>query len=402
MFLASFIRKIVSQSVVVAFTRSHMTRVVAEQSAAADLSPPAVALVTCQVAVPSITASQYDVTARVFLQPINENEETSKELIRKESTAAAPASAGLGTVPESVLIYQRQLRKAQHERKAGRILSSDDLQVIHVDDHLVVVIKPPGVLTVPGINSNSSLLDLVFQMYGQYMTDPVNMIVHRLDMDTSGVVVFGRTKDASKQIHALFRDRKVDKQYECLIMGHLPLDGIVASSPGDHWVEIDLPLQRDHEHPPFMRVSTPRSEDAAMKAVDDLQNHGFRKLVRKKPKQSKTLVRVVEQATWKYDDETHLPYTRLRLVPLTGRTHQLRVHCAALGYPIIGDPTYSHLGEAAPVGGLQSIDSNVINKDGMFVRTFDRCAIKLQEAWMCCHPVNVKPMCLHAAFLSFQ
>jgi hypothetical protein len=174
-------------------------------------------------------------------------------------------------------------------------------------------------------------------------------------------------------------------------------------------MEIDLPLQRDHEHPPFMRVSTPRSEEAAMQAVDDLKTHGFRTLVKKKPKESKTLLRVVERAILQVggggaDGETAaapLPYTRLRLEPLTGRMHQLRVHCAALGYPIIGDPTYSYLGEAAPVGGLQSIAANVVTADGTRTRTFDRCNIDIQEAWMRQHPVNVKPMCLHAAYLSF-
>lgn len=352
--------------------------------------PPAVSL-TCRI---GASTDNPQVVARFCLESTdNEATESGSSLYGNKSTS----TDGMA-VPDSVLVYERQLRKAQHERKAGKSLSSSDLQVLHEDDHLVVVNKPPGVLTVPGIHSKASLLDLVHEKYGQNMTDPVKMIVHRLDMDTSGIVVFGRTIDATKRLHALFRDHKVDKQYECLIMGHLPIPGSLSK---DGWIEIDLPLQRDHEHPPFMRVSTPRSESAAMKAVDDLQQHGFRKLVRKKPKQSKTLIRIVEQLTVNDSDDTlDLAYTRLRLEPITGRTHQLRVHCAALGYPIIGDPTYSHLGEAGPVGGLQSIGAKLIGDERE--TPFTRCDIGLQEAWMRRHPVNVRPMCLHAAFLRFR
>ena len=149
-------------------------------------------------------------------------------------------------IPASVLTYERQLRKAQHSKKVGKVLNASDLRVVYVDEHLVVVNKPPGVLSVPGVNSQSSLLDLVHQKFGQEVTDPASMIVHRLDMDTSGLLVFGRSTSVTKKLHAEFRDHKVTKRYDCLIMGHLPIRDVDLSSTG--CFEIDLPLQRDHEH----------------------------------------------------------------------------------------------------------------------------------------------------------
>ena len=265
-------------------------------------------------------------------------------------------------IPEAVLIYERQIRKAQHARKTCQPISENDLNVIFVDDHMVVINKPAGILTVPGLNNNPSILDLVYNKYGvKTVTDPVHMIVHRLDMDTSGIVVFARTLSVAKQLHAIFRNRlHITKQYECLVMGHLRIPptslnqtnttSITNINKGDFVhpskILIDLPLQRDHVHPPFMRISTPQSEKAAMECVDQLQLHGWKKIMRKAAKPSQSIVlRIVEHGMYKnnhFNNNDHqgtdtttqhsqqqppsLPYTRLRLEPITGRTHQLRVH----------------------------------------------------------------------------
>lgn len=332
-------------------------------------------------------------------------------------------------IPESVLRYERQLRKAQHAKKAGATLHLNDLKVVYDDDYIVVVNKPAGVLTVPGINSNSSILDLVHAAYGQDCPDPATMIVHRLDMDTSGIVLFGRQPDTTKRLHEIFRDRHVVKEYEALTVGIFP-EGIESGS-------IDLPLQRDHAHPPFMRVATPQSEAAAYAAVDDLQSHGWKKIVRKAPKPSQTEFAVLERrqrniiqrSTADHDpsdnDSTKtangLPYTRLRLWPRTGRTHQLRVHCAALGFPIVGDPTYGLYGEAHPGGGLdqvtamivqrQSISNNPQGSKKLLVPENEAFQIpnlpslETLEAWTRYYPLNGGPdypMCLHAARLAFE
>lgn len=137
----------------------------------------------------------------------------------------------------------------------------------------------------------------------------------------------------------LFRDRAdtISKGYEAIVCGHM--------HPFVKEGTIDLPLQRDHRYPPFMRVSTKSSEEDAREVVSQLQNEGYKKIMMKKAKQSKTNFRVMERLYLKHSNTTDdqsvngrgLPVTRLELIPITGRTHQLRVHCAALGHPIVGD-----------------------------------------------------------------
>jgi 23S rRNA-/tRNA-specific pseudouridylate synthase len=434
--------------------------------------------------VPEVAAAEPEVPAST--EPTIEG--TAAATVPTAATAVPVPTAAAGgqeqVIPASVLQYERQHRKAQHEKKAGLVVTQDQLHVVFEDHHIVVVNKPPGVLTVPGVRSNSSLLDLVHAMYGTSSSSsstttaenekepdtetapppsttistiaPDSMIVHRLDMDTSGLVLFSRTLEITRILHAAFANRKVEKEYHALLIGHLP-DSIQTAT-------LDLPLQRDHEHPPFMRVSTPRSEHEAAATLRDLHAHGWKKLTKKRPKPSQTELRVVERGWFKYqklktstggggadvnnesdlvvaeavmtaepssgpqeqepEPEQLLPYTRVRLIPITGRTHQLRVHCAALGYPIVGDPTYSLYGEASPVGGLQdysvvvaaaarSSNSSDDNENenanandnetlSSSVLLSSRPSLDIQKAWTVAHPPNVEPMCLHAAMLQIH
>ena len=259
-------------------------------------------------------------------------------------------------IPETVLQFERQLRKTQAAKRASAPLSKSQLQIIHNDAHMVVVNKPSGVLTVPGINSNPCMLTLLHEQY-QHECDPEmkreHMIIHRLDMDTSGIVVFAKTKDAMSKLQSSFREREVSKFYEAVVCGHLHPDVEKGS--------IDLPLQRDHRCPPFMRVATPESERAAKEVVKDLNHAGWKKIVKKNAKPSQTLFQVLDRyyisvegkVGDKRQKQDRYPVTRLRLTPITGRTHQLRVHCAAIGHPIFGDPTYGVYGEASPNGGFE-------------------------------------------------
>ena len=334
------------------------------------------------------------------------------------------------TIPESVLTYERHLRKIQASQRSVADLSmKEHLRVVYEDSDVIVVDKPSGVLCVPGINNKPNLLQLVCQHMSKQTTTKVepqsNMIAHRLDMDTSGLVVFCKNTIALKKLQATFRDRTVAvKEYHALLCGHLPHDWTSGN--------IHLPLQRDHRHPPFMRVATPRSEAEAQEAVKDLQTHGFKKLVKKQPKPSHTEFRILERDYLEYpnvpllegdpahgtgvktDDEIiatttrettiRIPVTRVALTPHTGRTHQLRVHCAAMGYPIVGDPAYGLYGEAQARGGVDETYPSIHSSshgDHHHPST-GGASLELQQRLATCRPLHSSTMCLHAAKLGFD
>mmetsp|Transcript_25260 Transcript_25260/g.54386 ORF Transcript_25260/g.54386 Transcript_25260/m.54386 type:complete len:501 (-) Transcript_25260:210-1712(-) len=354
----------------------------------------------------------------------NEEDATSCNDSSQESTTAA-----IPCIPESVLRYERQKRKVQAANRASNtnVNIDDHLRTVYSDDHVVVTDKPSGILCVPGVNKHKSLLDMVFEVYGSKndeneeessltTTAPLfprdSMIVHRLDMDTSGIVIFARTRLAMSKLHTSFRERVGTKKvYEALLVGWLDIDRWVESTDanshtighvgetdskgtGEHSEslgggEIDLPLQRDHRHPPFMRVSTPESEAEAHQAVKDLNHAGYKKLIAKKPKPSTTQFHILSHEKWMGH-----AVTRVKLVPITGRTHQLRVHCAALGHPILGDPAYGFCGEAHPNGGFG---------DGVARKMAPTCAaFELRRDVEDAVRENGRTMCLHARRLTLD
>lgn len=168
---------------------------------------------------------------------------------------------------------------------------------IYQDADLLVVDKPSGLLTVPGRGDH--VQDCLIARVQRHC--PEALIVHRLDMDTSGLVLLARGPEMQKKLSALFMNRQVDKRYEAVVHGQL-------ESPHGH---VDLPLMTDWPNRPRQKVD---------------HTHG-------KPSQTAYIV----MAHWLLG-EHH--FSRLSLTPLTGRTHQLRVHCQQLGHPIVGDPLY--------------------------------------------------------------
>ena len=212
------------------------------------------------------------------------------------------------------LKWERQMRKVRAADRASntKVTKEDHLHILHLDEHFVAVNKPSGILCVPGIHCHDSLLTLVHKEIGSSLEKLEQMIVHRLDMDTSGVVLFARTMEAMSALHAIFRERKVSKIYEALVCGHIKQD--VQSGT------IDLPLQRDHAHPPFMRCATPQSEAEATNAVQLLQNAGYRKLMKRKPKPSTTEFHILSREYFpKVEESQQYPVTRIKLIPHTGR-----------------------------------------------------------------------------------
>ena len=265
------------------------------------------------------------------------------------------------TIPDSVLQFQRQLRKTQAAKRASTPLLRSQLQILYNDVSIVVVNKPSGVLTVPGVNSNPSMLTLLHNEFKNELDPKMkrdHMIIHRLDMDTSGIVIYAKSKKSMLHLQASFRDRKCTKHYEALVCGHI--------NPEVEKGCIDLPLQRDHRFPPFMRCATPKSEREAKETVKDLQHAGWKKIVKKNPKPSKTMFEVLKREYISGGGEV----TRIRLTPETGRTHQLRVHCASIGHPILGDPTYGVYGEVSLISYFKSLYTLIFNSRELTYSSF--------------------------------
>lgn len=173
---------------------------------------------------------------------------------------------------------------------------AEPLLIVHIDDALVVVDKPSGLLSVPGRGEDKQ--DCVITRLQRDF--PEAMIAHRLDMSTSGLLVVARGEATQKAMYKLFRDRAVEKRYLATVAG------LVEADAG----EIDLPLICDWPNRPRQMVS---------------QELG---------KPSLTRFRVIERCPAEQ-------LTRIELEPVTGRSHQLRVHLAALGHPILGDELYA-------------------------------------------------------------
>ncbi len=171
---------------------------------------------------------------------------------------------------------------------------TDPLRVIHHDAHLLVVDKPAGLLTVPGKGADKADC-LITRVRADF---PDVLLVHRLDTDTSGVIVFALTKLAQGHLGKQFEHRQTQKAYIARVWG------VVHEDQG----QIDLPLIVDWPNRPRQHVNhetgRPAQTDWTVLSRDDAE-------------------------------------TRMELRPLTGRSHQLRVHMAALGHPILGDPLYA-------------------------------------------------------------
>ena len=175
-------------------------------------------------------------------------------------------------------------------------------RVLYADDALVAVSKPSGLLSVPGRGPEKQ--DCVHRrIQADY---PDALIVHRLDLGTSGILLFARGVEVLRRLGRQFETRQVHKRYTAIVRGALP-----AQSG-----EIDLPLITDWENRPRQRV------DFALG----------------KPALTRYTVRWFDPKSGR---------SQVDLKPVTGRTHQLRVHLSALGTPIVGDPFYGTADERA-------------------------------------------------------
>lgn len=174
--------------------------------------------------------------------------------------------------------------------------ASDQAYQIHYqDDVLLIVSKPSHLLTVPGRHPQNRDC-LISRVQREF---PSAQVVHRLDYDTSGLVVLPLTKKALSDISKQFQARTVHKEYQAVVAGELPLTG-----------EIALPIAADSDNRPLYKIcqQTGKASLTHYKRLD-------------------------------FDIETG--YSRVLLQPVTGRSHQLRLHLAAIGHPIVGDKLYA-------------------------------------------------------------
>lgn len=191
------------------------------------------------------------------------------------------------------------------QMKPANSLTEPALAIVHADDALIVVDKPAGLLSVParGEARQDCLASRIQALYGDAL------IVHRLDMATSGLVLFARGAEMLRRMSLGFEQRVVGKRYVALVHGH----------PAFDTGEIDLPLGEDTENRPRQMVDPVRGRRAL------------------------TRYRVVSRS-----GEGEGATARVELAPATGRTHQLRVHLMSIGHAIVGDPLYASSQSSAP------------------------------------------------------
>lgn len=167
--------------------------------------------------------------------------------------------------------------------------------LIYQDDDFIAIHKPAGILTIPGKEIADSVLTRLQAINANIL------LIHRLDRDTSGILVFALNKATQSHISKQFQNRETEKQYVALVSGHITGQGC-----------IDIPVVYDASRPPLHKVDEHEKKPAITywQAMKQFYIHD-------------------------------LPVTRMQLKPITGRSHQLRVHCQYLGHAIVGDTLYA-------------------------------------------------------------
>ena len=185
-------------------------------------------------------------------------------------------------------------------------------KLVFADDVLLVLDKPSGLLSVPGKGADkqdclSARVQVEF---------PDALIVHRLDMATSGLMVMARGQKSQRTLSNAFANREVLKRYRAVVSG--VISGI-AVQPHESWSVIDLPIALDWPRRPLRHIDPANG----------------------KPSQTDWQIDRDSPPVDGIDFDRRKPSSRVLLRPITGRSHQLRVHLAAIGHPILGDTLYA-------------------------------------------------------------
>lgn len=244
---------------------------------------------------------------------------------------------------------------------------------------MLVLDKPSGVLTVAGKDKSiPCLAKAVFDNIdkGDDLPTADHMVVHRLGMDTSGLIMMAKNRAALRILNGVFRERKVERRYEALVAGHMERDhGLIC-----------LPVMRDYQCPPYVRISTLDHQHA----LSELDPEVVGKKLLEWPKESITKYEVMAKEYLE-----GYPVTRVTLTSISGRYHQLNVHLAAIGHPIVGDTVYGIDGEALPNGGLNKQELKYLTPNK------NRASVELQRALADVVDRKQLAPCIHAKYIKF-
>ncbi|MDR1056985.1 MAG: 23S rRNA pseudouridine(1911/1915/1917) synthase RluD [Coxiellaceae bacterium] len=173
------------------------------------------------------------------------------------------------------------------------------LDIVYEDQDVIIINKPAGLVTHPGAgNMNNTLLNALLYHYPDLAKLPRVGIIHRLDEDTSGIIVVARNLQAHNKLTKDLQKREIKREYEAIVSGKVIAGGVIKAPIGRH------PVKRTHM------------------------------AVRAGGKEAITYYRIIKRFSC---------HTHIKVFLETGRTHQIRVHMAHIGYPIVGDPNYSKL-----------------------------------------------------------
>lgn len=218
------------------------------------------------------------------------------------------------------------------------VVKKIQIKKLYEDEHVVVISKPAGLMVHPDGRSKEitvvnwvkrnypEIKDIgeafIFEESGKTKSIARPGIVHRLDKDTSGVLLICKTEEGFRKLKAQFKNHLIKKIYRALVWGHIKQDTGI----------IDAPIARSKSDFRARTVPNPHEEDS--RGVE---------------REAITRYKVLERLYLKNKSEK-VPVTYVELLPLTGRTHQLRVHCKAMRHPIIDDDLYGPEGKPHLVG----------------------------------------------------